>query len=219
MFPMSSRQQNILHLGYWATSAIGKAFINIHPFFEFQYYYNRPPVVAGTNKSKKLPVKMVDGVFPKGILTINFFNGYHIDGNDHDALTHCAVTTPNTFIKQMLKNKYKNQDEDDVEEKIEEKLIGGTFALGSNVFNYSDANFNFVFSGATVSHTTGVPYNVPDMPGALTGKKSYKSVMQDEVIVKKFLKESVLAWAGFGASNANWLKTAGEKEYVKKGRN
>ena len=45
----------------------------------------------------------------------------------------------------MLKNKYKNQDEDDVEEKIEEKLIGGTFALGSNIFDYSDANFNFVF--------------------------------------------------------------------------
>ena len=183
MFPMRSRQQNILPLGSWATSAIGKAFIHVHPLSEFKYYYNSPHVVAGTNTSKKAPVKMVDGVFPKGILTINFFNGYHIDGNDRNALTHCTVTTPNTFIKQMLKNKYKNQDEDDVEEKIEEKLIGGTFALGSNVFNYSDANFNFVFSGAAVSHTTGVPYKVPDMPHALTGKKSYKSVMQDEVII------------------------------------
>ena len=41
--------------------------------------------------------------------------------------------------------------------KIEEKIIGGTFALVSNVFDYSGANFNFVFAGATVSHTTGVP--------------------------------------------------------------
>ena len=56
------------------------------------------------------------------------------------------------------------------------------------------------------------------MPDTLTGNKSYNHVVQNEVIVKIFLKESVLAWAGFGASNSDWLKTGGER-ISKKGRN
>ena len=107
MFPMRSRQQNILPLGYWATSALGKAYIHVHPLSKFKYYCNSPQVVPGTDNSARVPVQMVNGVFPKGILNINFFNGYHIDGNDHIALTHCTVTTPNTFIKQMLKKNIK----------------------------------------------------------------------------------------------------------------
>ena len=72
--------------------------------------------------------------------------------------------------------------------------------------DYSDANFNFVFPGAAVSHTTGVPYKVSDMPDTFTGKNSYKHVVQNEVTIKKYLKESVLARAKFGASNFDWLK-------------
>ena len=72
MFPMRSRQQYILPLRSWATSAIGKAFIHAHTLSEFQYYYDSPQVVAGTNNSRKAPVKMVNGVFPKRILTIIF---------------------------------------------------------------------------------------------------------------------------------------------------
>ena len=95
---------------------------------------------------------MVNGVFPKGILTINFHNGYHIDPNDRNYLTYCIVTTPNAYLP-------------------EEEQVGGIFVLGSNVFDYSCANFYFVFSGARVSHYTGVPYNVPNIPEALKGNK------------------------------------------------
>ena len=47
------------------------------------------------------------------------------------------------------------------------------------------------------------------MPDALTGKKLYKHVIKKEVIVN-FVKESVLAWAGFGTSNADILKRGGK---------
>lgn len=72
MFPMRSRQQYNLPCGSWATSAIGNAFIHVHPLSEFQYYYDSPQVVPGTNNSTRFPVKKVNSVFPKGILTINF---------------------------------------------------------------------------------------------------------------------------------------------------
>ena len=72
MFPMRSRQQNILPLGSWATNAIGKAYIHIHSKLEFQYYCHSPRVVPGKAITEKVPVEMVNDVFSKGILNIIF---------------------------------------------------------------------------------------------------------------------------------------------------
>ena len=130
---------------------------------------------------------MLSGVFPKSILSINFHNGYHLYQNDRNVLTHCTLTTPNAYLP-------------------EEEQVGGTFALGSNVFDYYCANFHFIFSGAGVSHCTDVPYNVPIMPEALKGYKCFKHVVENEEIVEEYLKKSIVAWAGFGATNVGFFK-------------
>ena len=213
MTPMRYRHNVPLPFGNWATNPIGRAYIRLHPRLEFQYYHATRHVYSGVPMTTDAPVHMVNGVFPKGILTINFSNGYHLDPNDRNALTHCTVTTPNATIKEIMKKK--GFDEED--EQVLEKMVGGVFALGHNVFDYSEANFNFIFSGAAISHTTGIPYNVPDMPKVVTGNKSYASVVKHQKEMDTYLKESVLAWAGFGASNSEWLKKcaqAGKKRSI-----
>ena len=45
------------------------------------------------------------------------------------------------------------------------------------------------FSGSGVSHCTGVPYNVPDVPNVLKGKKAYGTVVNQELVVKDFSKK------------------------------
>ena len=125
---------------------------------------------------------MINGLFHKGIFTINFHNGYNLDLNDRDCLTHCTVTTPNNFL-----------DESD--------YVGGTFCLGTAVFDYTEVNLNFIFLGSNVVHCTGIPYNIPTFPSVLTGSKSYGTLVKNEIEIRDFLKKSVIAWAGFGATN------------------
>ena len=92
--------------------------------------------------------------------------------------------------------------------------------MGTEVFNYTESNINFIFSGTGVSHCTGVPYNVPDVPKILKGKKAYSTVIKEDLVVKYFLKKSVISWAGFGATNVRGQikgrKPIRKKIYVKK---
>ena len=187
MFPLRSRQHHILPLGNWADNAVGKSYIRLHPKSEFQYYSEEANKLNGINITKKVPIPMVNNVFPKCVFTINFNNGYHLDCNDHEALTHCTITTPNPFVHK------------------DKETVCGTFALGYNVFDFSKSNISFVFSGSRVSHCTGVPYNVPEMPELLKGNKSFKSINDNTGLVKNYLRKSVVAWAGFGATNV-WNK-------------
>ena len=78
------------------------------------------------------------------------------------------------------------------------------FFLGITVFDYTEAIINFIFSVIGVSHCTGVPYNVLDVPNVLKGKKAYGTVVNQELAVKDFLKKSVIVWSGFGRVSAAW---------------
>ena len=61
--------------------------------------------------------------------------------------------------------------------------------FGTAAFDYTEANINFIFLGSTVSHCTGVHYNVPDIPNVLKGKKAHGTVVKQELVVKKIVKE------------------------------
>ena len=126
MTPMRFRHKYELPLGNWGSNPIGKAYIHLHPHRKFLYFSEKTMVKNGKEVVKHLPIPMVNGVFPKGIFTINFHNGYHLDPNDRDCLTHCTVTTPNNFL-----------DESD--------YVGGTFCLGTAVFDYTEVNINIIF--------------------------------------------------------------------------
>ena len=94
----------------------------------------------------------MNDIFPKVIVTLNYHNGYHLDLNDRNSPTHGVITIPNSKIP-------------------EEEHMGGSFALGNNVFEYSLDNVNLVFSGPGIAHTTNVPYKIPHMPNILRGHK------------------------------------------------
>ena len=51
------------------------------------------------------------------------------------------------------------------------------------MFDYTESNIDFIFSGSTVSHCTGVPYNVPDIPETLRGTKAYSTFFKQESVV------------------------------------
>ena len=130
---------------------------------------------------------MLTGVFPKGVFTVNFANGYHQDPRDGDCLTYSTLTTPNKFLPQN-------------------KQIGVVFGFGSAVFDISQANLNLIFSGKNSSHITGYPNNVPSTPDILKGNKAHIKVVQKEFEIKDFLAHSAIAWAGFGRTNVGKAK-------------
>ena len=167
MFPMRSRDYFHLPLRNWAQNAIGKAYVHLHPKSELWYYWQHTPACTHSGPTIETPLQMVNGVFTKGI---GFYNGYHLDPNDRNDLTHCTVTTPNPYLP-------------------EEEQVGGMFAIGSNVFDYSCANFYFIFSWPRVSHYTGVSYNVPNMPESLKGNKCFNHVVENKEFFKEYLKK------------------------------
>ena len=75
---------------------------------------------------------------------------------------------------------------------LDKEKVGGTFALGYNVFDYSETNISFVFSGSRVSHCTGVPHTVMKMPKVLQGDKSFKTVNDQKGAVCDYLKKIVV---------------------------
>ena len=104
---------------------------------------------------------MLNGIFPKGVFTVNFANGYHLDPRDGDCLSYSTLTTPNKFLP--------------------DKKNGVAFGFGSAVFDYSRTNLNLIFSGKNSSHTTSYPNNVPLTPDILNGNKVHIKVVQKEV--------------------------------------
>ena len=122
MFPMRCREYFHLPLGYWEQNVIGKAYVRLYPKSEFQYYCQHTPMHSWSGPVIKIPLQMMNYVFPKVILTINSHNVYQLDPNDRNALTQCTVTTPNAYLS-------------------DEEQVGGTFSLGYNVFDHSCANF------------------------------------------------------------------------------
>ena len=91
MYPLRSRQNYILPLGNWAQNAIGKSYIRLYPTSDFHYYSQETTEGHGSIGTVQVSIPMVNEVFSNCIFTINFHNGYHLDANNREVLTHCTI--------------------------------------------------------------------------------------------------------------------------------
>ena len=151
----------------WSDSIIGQSYL---------YLFPNDVHITSTGALHKPIVN----TFQTGMLTLNFFNNYHLDMRDKDIPTHCSFSPPSSWSTSSSSSPH------------------SVFGMGSVVVDLSCNDQRISFLPHQVKHCTSEPSDVPTLPSYLHGNCCSKTVLDNKNDFYSFVSKSMIAWGGWG---------------------